>query len=163
MTETFYRRILEELTVAYRSLGVAALENAHLVGKVAVKIHHTAYSGCPVRTVRLKFSCAERAFKGAAVYRVIVDRVGLISVGYDVVLTALSYGRVDDKGGILYLALVVRINSNVVAVLNEDTVSGVFASAHYKVGKNRILFVGSFTDDNASANVGVALDGVADR
>ena len=101
--------------------------------------------------------------KGLAGGKSFAYRIRLIAVRHDEGITRGADGVVDDEGRIFHLALVIGIDGDFFALFDEHAVAAVLAPAHDEIGENRLFAVGALADDDASADVTVALDALADR
>ena len=84
----------------------------------------------------------------------VVDGVGLVTVGHDGLVAEHANGIVNDQMGINHLRLVKGLGAHRVTLNLEHAVAAVDASAHDKVGGDRLFAVGALADHNASAVVG---------
>ena len=54
------------------------------------------------------------------------------------------------------------MDNYLVTLLNKNSVSAVFASAHNEIGCNRFFAVAGFADNDSSAYIGIVFDDFAD-
>ena len=90
--------IFIEETQCGTAVSVVALQNGELIGEIVLrKRRDTGNARGKVRRIRLKRAGAKCLFKGFSVFYVIVNRVGLIAVGYNQAVSQNMHRRINDK------------------------------------------------------------------
>ena len=157
MAETVLQPVAVGIACAVRTLCVLGLENRHLIAVGIIEHHEAADTRCPVRTIRLEFTCLKCFLEGVAILQEIIDGIRLITVGHDQVITDLTDRAVDDEARVLDLAGVCRIDGDGVTILDKYAVSGVCATTHDEVSDGDGLSICGLADHDATARVLVVL------
>ena len=113
----------------------------------------TRDTGCIVGSVVLEFACAERLLKGLLLVHKVVDSVGLVAVCDDELVAENSYGSIDDEVRIGEFARVKSLCADSLAVLNENSVAAVYASAHDEVSCNSVFSAVRLAYNDTSAGI----------
>ena len=149
----------EGITVACAALGIGALKDAHFVAEIAVsESEHTAYAGSEIGSIGLELSCGQCLREALAGFETFINGIGLIAVGDDELIFKAADCSIDDEAGVFNLGNVKRLGENFTLFQGENSVAAVGASAHDKISGCSLFAVGSLADDDAAANIGIAVN-----
>ena len=112
--------------------------------------------------VGLELPGLQSGFEGLAFDEEVPDGIGLVAVGDYQLSANLTDGMIDDEAGIHHLGGIVGLGADAVLGDGKDAVAGIFAAAHDEIGDDSGLAVSAAAQNDASAGVGIAFQGLGE-
>ena len=116
-----------------------------------------------VRSVRLKLSRTQGLLKSELLVHALIDRICLVAVSHDRLISENTDRRINDKARICQLGRIKRLGTDPLSVLHKNTVPAVLASSHDEISCDSLFPIRGFPYNDPSPGIRIVFQFLFDR
>ena len=131
---------LESIPQTGRGFPMVTLQDRQRISKLPIlHVQQAGDPGCIVGAVRFKFPGPQSLFEGKSLLQSLIDRVCLVPVCDNRVVSQHPHRGINDQAGILQLGRVKSLGTDPFPVLHKYPVAAVCTAPHDKIGGHSIF------------------------